>query len=198
VPHLRNTPVNTFWDLGHNDTTAILFHQHAAMQNRFLMGYENYGEYLDHFVSVLQRAAIERGFNYGTHYLPHDADNERLVANGGNGKSIKQQLEKLMPGASFVVVPRIDNILNGIQQTRAAFSTCWFDRDDCTDLIAALDAYRKTWNRLQEVFTDTPVHDRFSNYADAFRQFGQGYAAPANGGLPMNRKARPPSDWKTA
>lgn len=178
VPHLKGTPVNTFWDLGHNDTTAILFHQYATLQNRFLHGYEESGEYLDHYASYLQQLSHDRGFVYGTHYLPHDAEHERLMANSGTGKSVLKQLQSLMPSARFVVVPKVDFKLNSIQQARAAFPTCWFDEDDCSDLIAALDAYRKKWNNAQEVFVDDPVHDRFSNYADAFQQFGMGFVTP--------------------
>ncbi len=178
IPHLKGTPVNTFWDLGRNDTTAICFHQYANLQNRFLFGYENSGEYLDHFVAELQRLAIDRGFVYGKHYLPHDAEQKKLQANSGMGPSVLTQLRALMPGAKFVVVPRIDHLFNGNQLTRAAIATCWFDPDDCSDLIAALDAYRKKWDSKNEVFTEEEVHDRFSNYASAFRQFAQGYYTP--------------------
>lgn len=201
IPHLKGTPVNTFWDLGHNDTTAIIFHQYATLQNRFLAGYEQSGEYLDHFVAHLQQMSRDRGFVYGTHFLPHDAESERLMANGGAGKSVLSQLKVLMPGQRFVVVPRIDHKLNSIQQARAAFPTCWFDVDDCSDLVAALDSYRKKWNNAQEVFTDEPVHDRFSNYADAFQQFGMGFNAPRNGGAnrsTSDRSRRKSSNWKTA
>lgn len=199
IPHLRSVPVNTFWDLGENDTTAIVFHQYAQLQNRFLYAYEQSGEYLDHFVHLLAQLATERGFTYGTHYLPHDAEHKHLQAATGLGKSVVSQLRKLMPGARFEIVPRIDSLWNGINQTRAAFSTCWFDQDDCSDLIAALDAYRKKWDSKLEVFTEDAVHDRFSNYADAFRQFGQGYYTPKQGG--SSRRTRSGGtrqrDWKT-
>lgn len=181
IPHTKTYPVNTFWDLGHSDTTSIIFHQHVAMQNRFLLSYEKAGEYLDHFVAYLQRMSTERGYVYGTHYLPHDAEAERLQANGGMGKSILTQLRALMPGAKFVVVPKIDRKWNAISQARAAFPSCWFDPDDCDDLIAALDAYRWQYNARSEVFTDEPLHNQYSNYADAFQQFGQGYAEPRGG-----------------
>lgn len=203
IPCVRSAVVNTFWDLGHNDTTAIWFHQFATLQNRFLMAYENSGEYLDHFVALLMRLSTDRGYVYGKHYLPHDADSERLLANGGMGKSIKTQLQALMPGAQFVVVPKIDHKFTAIQMARAAFPTCWFDIDDTTDGVAALDAFRKKWDRVHEVFTDEPVHDRFSNYADAFMQFAQGFAVPRQGLAPKGvsddrRTVRKKNNWKTA
>lgn len=195
IPHLRGQPVNVFWDLGFNDTTALVFHQYAALANRFLLSHENSGEALDYYAAFLTRMSIERGYVYGTHYLPHDAENKSLQT----GKSMLELLRQLLPGHRFVVVPRVEKKLISIQQTRAAFPTCWFDKDDCADLIAALDAYRKKWNKTQEVFTDEPVHDWASNYADAFQQFGMGFAAPAQGGVPNNRRAsRSRGNWKTA
>lgn len=196
VPHLRGTPVNTFWDLGFNDTTSLWFHQYAALANRFLLTYENAGEAIEHYATFLQRMSTERGFVYGTHYLPHDAESKSLQT----GKSLLDQLKRLLPGHRFVVVPRVDEVLTGIQQTRSAFNTCWFDRDGCVDGLAALDAYRKKWDPRQEVFTDTPVHDRFSNYADAFRGWGQGFVAPRQAARTDERapSRRSGSGWKAA
>jgi len=198
IPHLTGTPVNTFWDLGWNDVTAIWFHQYAALANRFLNCYQNSGETLAHYAAYFTRLSQERGYVYGTHFLPHDAANKNLQT----GKSAVELLREIMPGSRFVVVPRVEQKLIAIQQTRGAFPTCWFDVDDCSDGIAALDAYRKKWSATQEIFTDEPVHDQFSNFADAFQQFGQGYHTPANGGIPQNRggsrRAPTRNSWKSA
>jgi len=199
VPHLTGVPVNTFWDLGWNDTTAIWFHQYAALCNRFMLAYENSGEQLAFYAKLLQEMSTLRGYVYGTHYLPHDAANVSLQT----GKSAEMILKALLPGHRFQVVPRVEQKLMAIDAARASFPSCWFDRDDCADGIAALDAYRKKWNKTLEVYYDEPVHDRFSNYADAFQQFGQGFHTPAHGGLPGNRReggsrTANPSDWKRA
>ena len=61
VPYLAGTPVNTFWDLGWNDTTAIWFHQFVAGEHRFMHAYENSGESLEHYARYVQSA----GFNLG-------------------------------------------------------------------------------------------------------------------------------------
>lgn len=197
VPHLRGQPVNTFWDLGFNDTTAIWFHQYAGLANRFLHCFENSGEAIEYYAQYLQTMSVKRGYIYGTHYLPHDAESKQLQT----GKSLLDMARKAMPGAKFVVVPRVEDILIGINQTRQGFPTCWFDKDGCPEGLAALDAYRKKWDPKQEVFMETPIHDRFSNYADAFRQWAQGFNAPriardANSDEPQ-RRARG-AGWKTA
>lgn len=203
VPWLVDVPVNTFWDLGWNDTTAIWFHQFAALAHRFPLAYENSGETLAHFANYIQNVGKDHGVVFGTHYLPHDADNHSLQT----GKTAKQILQELMPGHRFEVLPRTPNVVLGIQQTRMAMPHCWIDREGCADAIAALDAYRKKWNRRLEAWTDEPEHDRFSNYADAYRQFGEGYfprhrhrttvSTEAKEGRPR-RRAKAASNWRSA
>jgi len=167
VPYQPGVPVNTFWDLGFNDTTAIWFHQLVAGENRFIHAYENSGESLDHYAQYL----LARGYSYGgTHYLPHDAENKSLQT----GKSAKEMLEALLPGHRFETVPRVENVLNGIQQTRMKMvGAVYIDENECGDGIAALDNYKKKYNEKLDVYLETPLHDRYSNYADAFRQWGQ-------------------------
>lgn len=174
VPHRAGVPVNTFWDLGKNDFNSIWFHQAAAFQNCFVHAYQNSGEYLPHYAQYLQDIASERGYVYETHYLPHDANHKPLTS---NGKSAKEQLEELLPGHRFVVVDRTPRLIDGINQARAAFASCFFDDtpEGCADGLASLAAYRKRFNNTLGAFTDEHVHDSHSNFADAFRQFAQGF-----------------------
>ena len=44
VPHDPQYPVDTFWDIGRRDATAIWFFQRIGMENCFLRYYENDGE----------------------------------------------------------------------------------------------------------------------------------------------------------
>lgn len=168
VPYQSNVPVNTFWDLGWNDTTAIWWHQYVAGEDRFLRAYEMSGESLDHYVQIIQSA----GYVYDTHYLPHDAENRSLQT----GKSVREILEELIPGHRFEVVPRTENVLTGIHETRMRLAgPVYFDARECERGIVSLENYRKKYNERLEVFTDQPLHDQYSNLADAFRQWGQGF-----------------------
>lgn len=174
IPHRAGVPVNTFWDLGKNDFNSIWFHQNAAMQNCFIHSYQNSGEYLPHYVARLKELQQERGYVFGTHYLPHDGAHKPLVS---GGKSAMEQLQELMPGETFEIVPRIERRIDGINMTRAAFASCFFDDTDegCKDGLASLAMYRKRFNNTLGAFTDEHIHDSHSNYADALRMFAQGY-----------------------
>lgn len=170
VPYQPGVPVNTFWDLGHNDTTAIWFHQLVAGEDRFIHAYENSGEALDHYATYLQG----RGYVYGKHHLPHDASYERLTEATGQAKTFQAMLEALLPGHRFEIIPRIQDVTVGINQTRLKMAgNIYIDEIECSDGIVALDNYRKRYNEKLDAFLDTPMHDRYSNYADAFRQWGQ-------------------------
>lgn len=188
VPHQAGVPVNTFWDLGWNDTTAIWFHQRTANEDRFIRSYQNSGESLEHYAAHL----LSLGYVYDTHYLPHDADNKSIQT----GKCVREILEELMPGHRFETVPRVENVLAGIQETRLRLAGgVYFDQQQCHDGIEAIERYRKEWNEKLQVFKPTPLHDLYSNYADAIRQWAQGYRASGEFAKPKRQRR---SSWRSA
>jgi len=171
LPLLPGVPCNTFWDIGNSDGTAIWVHQRVGAEHRFVRFFEGWGEPYSYFVGELQKLGVV----WGVHYLPHDADHVRQGQT--INKSPKQMLEELMPGARWEVVPRIDDVNWGINQTRDAFPACFFDEEYCKDGLIHLESYRKQWNTRQACFADAPLHDIHSESADAFRQFAQALAA---------------------
>ena len=68
LPYDREIPVDTWWDLGMNDSTTILFTQQHFSQIRVIDCYENSGKGLDHYADVLR----QRGYFYRDHVGPHD------------------------------------------------------------------------------------------------------------------------------
>lgn len=186
--------VNTFWDIGRGDMTAIWFHQRVGMENRFIRYYEASGEDLNHYVKYLQ----DTGYTFGTHYIPHETDHKRMGETPDTNRSIKEMLENLMPGQNFKVVPRVTAVITGIQATRNAFGSCWFSEAGCGDGIKRLGNYRKKWDSTNGRFTSEPMHDDNSHGADAFRQFGQeadaGNQFPPGGGSGFVRKQS--SRWR--
>lgn len=173
-------PINTFWDLGKGDMTAIWFHQFATLQHRFIRYYEYSGEDLSHYAAYLRRLADEFGYVYGTHYLPHEADYQRLGESPDTNKTLKQMLEDLLPGQRFEIVPRVSNINAGIQATRKAMRGAYIDEEHCAQGIVRLDNYKKRWNKVVGAWSSEPLHDDNSHGLDAFRQWGQTVEAVIN------------------
>ena len=170
-PHASGIPVDTYWDIGSSDGTAIWFRQRIGAENRFVRFIEGWGEPYSFFVRQMQAL----GYVWGTHYLPHDGDHKRQQ--GDKVASPLQELQGFSLGGKWVIVPRVEETINGIQKVREVFSQCTFDEEGCKDGLAHLALYRKEWNSRLGVWSDTPRHDIHSETADAFRQFGQSYRA---------------------
>ena len=166
VPVL-DAPVNTFWDIGRSDGVAIWFHQEIHGEDRFIDYYEAHDEDLRHYVAHLR----ERGYVFGKHYLPHDAEHKRL---SDYNKSTMEQLQDLMPGEKFAIVPRVTELMTGIYATRKHMKGCFIDETQCADGITRLEGYRKRFSKQDNRFTDQPDKSNgCTEGADAFRQWAQ-------------------------
>jgi len=159
VPYAPDVPVDTFWDLGRANNTAIWFVQRVAMQWRVLDYYEANREELSHYLKLCQT----RGYFYGTMFLPHDARHKRL----GYSQSIEEQFRN--SGYNVAIVPP-SSLDDGINAARVAFPNCYFDEAKCEAGLNALRHYCfKVDTRGQ--LSDKPLHDWASDGADAFRYF---------------------------
>lgn len=201
-PHRPGVPVITFWDIGRRDATAIWFMQENGAWYDFIAFYEAAGEQSAHFAKKLQEYQTTRGYVYGKHYMPHDIEVTEWVGMGDN-KTRKETLEAngVKP---IVVVPRIQNELEGIDMMRRTFYRCRFDEVLCGPpvpggpLRGGLDAvrqFRKDWNPQTETFRETPRKDWTNHGADAIRQMAQAFAPTK----PTRAEPeRDNSNWKTA
>lgn len=167
----RETPVDTFWDLGRRDMTAVWFAQRVAMQWRLLAYFEDSQEDIHYYLRNLQ----SRGYTYGTHYLPHDAKNRVL----GAKRSIERIVRDAMGGNSVQLVQRINKKVNAINAARIIFPNCWFDERECGDGIERLRHYR--YAVTEGHFSEEPLHDENSNGADAFMTLAQAMKGPRRG-----------------
>ena len=151
--------VETWWDLGINDQTAIWFVQRYKKEIRLIDYYENTSHGLDHYADVLKN----KGFEYSTHIFPHDVKVREL------GNYAKTRLEALLDlGIVGEVAPKL-SIEDGIESVRRNLINCWFDKDKCGTGIEYLKAYQKKWDDKAQVFKSKPQHSYASHCADAFR-----------------------------
>lgn len=166
VPHDPSTCVNTYWDLGVSDSSAILFVQNCGKEIHIIDMYVNEGEGLNHYANILSQKSQTRGFNYGKHYAPHDIQVREL----GHGAQTRLQSAKEL-GIKFEIVPNIA-IIEGIEMSRNIFPRIWIDNKFCKYLLKCLSNYHKLYNEKYNVYSDRPVHDWSSHCADAFRMLG--------------------------
>ncbi len=192
IPIERTIPVNTFWELGRNDTTAIWFHQRVGLENRFLCAYEHRLVGLDHYIKYLKEWARDRDVTFGEHYLPHDVEVKELSTNTSRRETLENA--GLTP---IEVVPRVHDVNEGIEQTRTSFDSCYFDEEGCKEGLKALANYMYVFDEKFNTYRKTPLHNWASNYADAFRQFGQGYN-PGHGWAGLAQKQSSPWSRESA
>lgn len=192
VPWDPALPVNTFWDFGvsTNNETVVWFHQRNGLQDLFIEYYEERGKGLKHFVDYLQST----GYTYGVHYLPHDA-NARMQGDQEQAETRLEIFERLLPGHTFEVVPRVSDVNNGIELTRERFPKVWMDKTKCAKGISALDSYVRTWNTRLQAFTKVPLHNWASNGADGWRCYGQGYSPTITASKGRTTPKRRTSGW---
>jgi len=170
VPYEPKLPVQTAWDLGVGDDTAIWFVQQNAKEVWIIDYYENRGVGLDHYAKILR----ERPYSYSRHILPHDVDVREL----GSGKTRLETLRSLGIGR-IDVLPRIttegrNEVEDGIQAVRALLPRCWFDASKCMLGLEAMRHYRREYDEERKVFAERPLHDWTSHAADAFRYLARG------------------------
>jgi hypothetical protein len=154
-------PVHTAWDLGYNDATAIWWYQVVHGEIRVLDYHEAHGQPIIYYANQIK----ERPYEYGTHWLPHDARAKTLAS---GGKSIIEQLFDKLPKESFKIVPNL-SLQDGIQASRLALARTWFDAMKCSEGIECLRQYQREFDEDKKVFRDKPRHDWTSHGADAFR-----------------------------
>ena len=162
VPYELGIKVNTYWDLGMADKTAIWFVQQKGSAFHIIDYFEDSGESLEYYTTVLD----EKKYIYDTHYLPHDA-NVRELGTGVRRVETAQSL-----GMRTSIVPKL-SVEDGINAVRMVLSRCWFDFDKTKHGLDALRQYRWASNERGELKNKT-VHDWTSHAADAFRYFAVG------------------------
>jgi hypothetical protein len=160
VPVERGLPVETFWDLGVGDATAIIFVQVIGREIRLIDYLEDSGEGLGFYAGAL----AARGYACKAHHLPHDADSREI----GTGRTRADMLRGLGV-APLIVDPRPHDVLDGIEAVRMVLGRCWIDTERCVGLLNALGAYRKRWNQQRQTYERHPYHDFASHGADAMR-----------------------------
>lgn len=164
VPFDPSSKVNTAWDLGIGDSTSIVFFQAIGNEVHVIDSYENEGEGLAHYISVIDSRARENKWIMGEHYAPHDIENREL----GTGISRKQVASSL--GINFITLPTLKmSLADGIECVRGLFPRIWIHEPKCERLIKALENYRKAYDDKRKVFNERPLHDWTSHFADSFR-----------------------------
>lgn len=162
VPYDASAGVYAVFDLGMSDSTAIWWFQIIGREIHMIDYYENSGEELGHYISMLHN----KGYNYTTIYLPHDAKQRELQT----GKTRVEFFED--NGFHNIEVLRPTNFNLGEDDinliARPAFSRVWIDRDKCQRGLECLRAYHYEYDEKNKLLKTKPEHDWSSHASSAF------------------------------
>lgn len=160
VPWNKQARVNTTWDLGYGDACSIIFYQLAGQEIHIIDYYENQGEGLPHYATVLK----DKPYIYGDHYAPHDIESHSF-SSGLSAKEVGSSL-----GIKFITLPTLKlRLEDGIEAVRGIFPRVWIDSVKAKDLVKCLENYRKEFDMRLETYKERPRHDKYSHGADAMR-----------------------------
>ena len=163
VPHDPSYTVNTAWDLGYNDSTAILFYQNVGHAINIIDSYENNNKAFPHYAQILK----EKDYTYGEHIGPHDLD-QTDFATGRTRREVAYQL-----GLRFKIAPKL-SIEDGIHAVKMLLPRCYIDVDNCKKFINALRHYHRRYKEKDRMYSAKPNHDWSSHFNDALRCLATG------------------------
>ena len=163
VPYDPAHLVNTAWDLGYTDATAIIFFQQINHNIHIIDYYSNEKEALPHYVEYLNN----KDYIYGNHYAPHDIE-QTDFSSGYTRREVANNL-----GIRFRVVSRI-SLEDGIHAVKMILPRCKIDSEKCSQLLISLRHYHRKYNDKERVYKIKPVRDFSSHSMDALRYLATG------------------------
>jgi phage terminase large subunit len=156
VPYDPMLKVHVVFDLGFNDSMAIILCQRGVSDIRIIKYIEDNHRTLDSFSSEIRSL----NYNWGTMFLPHDGKSRDYKS----GLSAEDIMRK--QGWTVRIVP-VSSIESGIKIARMHFHKCYFDKS-AQRLLECLKNYKRSINSSTNE-PGAPLHDEYSHGADAFR-----------------------------
>lgn len=162
IPQDGSLKTHCVWDLGFNDSMAIILAQRVASEVRIVHYIEGTQRTLADYSAELKALRLDgQPLNWGSAWLPHDG----FATRHQSGKSDATVLKGL--GWDVRRVPQTD-VEAGIKRAREIFPRVYFNKTRAERLVECLKRYRRhVSNATGE--PGKPVHDEFSHGADAFR-----------------------------
>lgn len=152
-------PVETWWDLGYNDLTVVLFAQRVGGNRINIIDC-----YEARNTSLIKSAAavLAKPYLYSRHVAPHDIEHHEQT----NGERRIDTLKTV--GMFMTTAPKL-SLEDGIEAVRNVLPRIAMDGGKCERLVDAMEQYRREWDEEKAMLSKTPTHDWTSHFADAVR-----------------------------
>jgi len=173
VGHYEGFPVYTAFDIGAPANTWCWFFQVIGDRINLLealVGGDDCNTPSEWATRIKAKA-----YNYGGHFLPHD------------GETLWRRLLNEAGLKGVVVMSRIVNEWDNVNDALSAFNRCHFHKTNCERGIDSLEAYRAKEEADGVTIRNVPVHDWASHASTAFGYIHQAIRL----GLLVDRSAMP-------
>ena len=164
VPFDPSLLVHTAWDIGWNDSTAIIFFQELGHQINIIDCISDRNKPFPYYAELLK----EKEYTYGNHLAPHDVE----VSEFSSGRTRREVAYEY--GIRFRVAPKTLKE-DGIHAVKMVLPRCKINVDLCKSLIDALRHYHRRYVEKDRIFKTKPVHDWSSHFADAMMVLATGF-----------------------
>ena len=162
VTHDPSMHTHVAFDIGRGDSTVAWFWQQRPDGLAIIDCYANNGEPAQHYIDHLKALP----YDLGNVWLPHDA---RALTFATDKSALEQFLAAFDKSSTSVhITPKL-SVEDGIEATRQTLPLCHFNGKTCWTGVEALRVYRKKWDELHQCYSDKPLHDFASDFADSFR-----------------------------
>ena len=160
---LNDRPVNTAWDLGQNDSTAIWFFQIYPDCVRVINYYENRFQELSHYINIVHQFRADNQIVFGKHWFPHDGSSR----SGPRKESWQDRARQL--GFDTKILSRDSKKSISIERARATFKIFHIHQKNCQRGIDCLLEYKFQFNDAMQLTSNDPLHNWASHGADSFQ-----------------------------
>ena len=168
VPAIPDQLVHTVCDLGLGPNMPWIFFQVVGMEVHIVNCF-NLSEKDDPrggiplYKRVLEDYAKKYRYSYGKHFCPFD------IAKGeiSTGQTVYDTAAAL--GIKFTKLDRELKVLDGITRLSNLMPRIYIDAEECSELITSWSSYHREWIENLSCYSEIPVHDKHSHFADAGR-----------------------------
>lgn len=177
-PYNPNLPVQTSWDFGIGDSTAIGFYQVNNIGEVAMIDYyENHDVNIEHYVKIVKAKPYEYSGHYGD-----VAGKQRSLSSG------RSVIDDLRYSGIGIVCKRVKK-LDGINAAKKLLATNFFINEvNCRQFIKAIENYHFPYDETNKDYGENPVHDWSSHAADQLEYFAINYRGVSKGN---DRKVSP-------
>lgn len=160
-----DAPTYTAWDIGVGNATVVIIFQLTKDGKILILDciYAN-GKTAEFFCDILNQYPYNC-YNFQRHLLPHDAKHRSRI----DGESYQKKIKEGNRDVDVVALKVTRDKSLDIQTAKNMFSRVCVDisNKNCVHLLNKLNEYRYKYNEETATYSDAPIHNSASDFADA-------------------------------